>query len=180
MVPVRWLWSLAFSSSLGFVCPWSQCWGSPPSSGAAQPSGRWSREEGSEILQPRQAGEKLCQPKHWNTSLKLPSRQLEQRRAGGHRNQDDQETQNPHALPPWNPGTTFCACSLAQSCPTLLQPHGLQSARLLCLWDSPGKNTGVGYHFLFQGNLPDPGIEPASPILAGGFFTTEPPGNPSI
>jgi len=38
----------------------------------------------------------------------------------------------------------------------------------------------VGYHFLFQGNLPDPLIEPASPILAGGFFTTEPPGNPSI
>ena len=27
--------------------------------------------------------------------------------------------------------------------------------------------------------LPDPGIEPASPVLAGGFFTTEPPGKPS-
>ena len=29
------------------------------------------------------------------------------------------------------------------------------------------------------GDLPDPGIEPASPVspaLAGGFFTTEPPG----
>ena len=42
-------------------------------------------------------------------------------------------------------------------------------------WDSPGKNTGVGCHALFQGNLPDPGIEPAplmSPALAGGFFTT--------
>ena len=26
-----------------------------------------------------------------------------------------------------------------------------------------------------QGDLPDPGIEPASPALAGGFFTTEPP-----
>ena len=26
------------------------------------------------------------------------------------------------------------------------------------------------------GDLPDPGIEPASPALAGGFFTTEPPG----
>ena len=25
------------------------------------------------------------------------------------------------------------------------------------------------------GDLPDPGIEPASPALAGGFFTTEPP-----
>ena len=31
------------------------------------------------------------------------------------------------------------------------------------------------------GDLPDPGIEPASlvsPALAGGFFTTEPPGEP--
>ena len=32
-------------------------------------------------------------------------------------------------------------------CPTL-PPHGLWSARLLCSWDSPGKNTGVGCHFL--------------------------------
>ena len=43
---------------------------------------------------------------------------------------------------------------------------------------TPGKNTRVGCHFLLQGNLPDPGIKPASPALAGGFFTTEPPGNP--
>ena len=28
------------------------------------------------------------------------------------------------------------------------------------------------------GDLPDPGIEPASPALAGRFFTTEPPGKP--
>ena len=28
------------------------------------------------------------------------------------------------------------------------------------------------------GDLPEPGIKPASPALAGGFFTTEPPGNP--
>ena len=27
-------------------------------------------------------------------------------------------------------------------------------------------------------DLPDPGIEPVSPASAGGFFTTEPPGNP--
>ena len=26
--------------------------------------------------------------------------------------------------------------------------------------------------------LPDPGIEPVSPALAGGFFTTVPPGKP--
>ena len=29
-----------------------------------------------------------------------------------------------------------------------LWPHGLQSIRLLCPWDFPGKNTGVGCHFL--------------------------------
>ena len=27
------------------------------------------------------------------------------------------------------------------------------------------------------GDLPDPGIEPLSPALAGGFFTAEPPDN---
>ena len=32
-----------------------------------------------------------------------------------------------------------------------LQPHGLQPARLLCQWDFPGKNTGVGGHALLQG-----------------------------
>ena len=30
--------------------------------------------------------------------------------------------------------------------------------------------------FPSPGDLPDPGIEPPSPALAGGFFTTEPPG----
>ena len=29
-------------------------------------------------------------------------------------------------------------------------PHGLQPTRLLCPRDSPGKNTGVGCHFLLQ------------------------------
>ena len=35
-----------------------------------------------------------------------------------------------------------------------LQPHGLWPARLLCPWDSPGKNTGVCCHFLLQGIFP--------------------------
>ena len=30
-------------------------------------------------------------------------------------------------------------------------PYRLQPARLLCPWDSPGKNTGAGCHFLLQG-----------------------------
>ena len=32
--------------------------------------------------------------------------------------------------------------------PALLQPHGLQPARLLCPQDFPGKNTGVDCHFI--------------------------------
>ena len=39
----------------------------------------------------------------------------------------------------------------AQSGSTLCDPHGLQPTRLLCPWDSPGKNTEAGCHFLLQG-----------------------------
>ena len=39
-----------------------------------------------------------------------------------------------------------------------LQPHGLQPARLLCPWDSPGQNPGVGCHFLLQGIFPTQGL----------------------
>ena len=48
-------------------------------------------------------------------------------------------------------------CSVAQSCPTLVWPHGLYPARLLCPWDFPGKNTGAGCHFLLQGIFPTQG-----------------------
>ena len=36
----------------------------------------------------------------------------------------------------------------------LLRPYGLQPARLLCPWDFPGKNTGVGCYFLLQEIFP--------------------------
>ena len=74
-------------------------------------------------------------------------------------------------------------CSHAQSCLTLCNPMDLQLARLLCPWNSPGKNTGLGCHFPLQGNLPDPRIKPASlafPALAGRFFTTAPPADHGI
>ena len=50
-----------------------------------------------------------------------------------------------------------------------LWPHGLKPARVLCPWDSPGKNTGVGCYALLQEIFPNPGIKPRSP--AGRFFT---------
>ena len=41
-----------------------------------------------------------------------------------------------------------------------LQPHGMQPARLLCPWDSPGKNPGAGCHFLLQGVFLTQGSSP--------------------
>ena len=49
--------------------------------------------------------------------------------------------------------------------------------KLLCPWDFPGKNTGVGCCFLLQRIFPTYGSNP-SPALAGGLFTTEPLGKP--
>ena len=40
----------------------------------------------------------------------------------------------------------------------------------------PKQEHRSGLPFLTPGDLPDPGIEPASPALAGGSLTTEPPG----
>ena len=87
-----------------------------------------------------------------------------------------------------------------------LRPHGLWSARLLCAWNSPGKNTGVGCHSLlqrifptqglnlgllhcrqilyhlshqgiFHSLLPNPGMEARSPALQVVFLQAEPPGS---
>jgi len=44
---------------------------------------------------------------------------------------------------------TSAAKSL-QSCLTLCDPHRRQPTRLPHPWDSPGKNTGVGFHFLLK------------------------------
>ena len=47
-------------------------------------------------------------------------------------------------------GTPKYAAKLLQSCPILCDPIDWQPTRLLCPWDSPGRNTGVGCHFLLQ------------------------------
>ena len=48
-----------------------------------------------------------------------------------------------------NSGIGMCVLSRSVMSDTL-RPHGLLSTRLFCPWDFPGKNTGVGYHFLLQ------------------------------
>ena len=66
-----------------------------------------------------------------------------------------------------------CVCAKwLQSCLTL-RPHGLKPARLICPWDSPGKNTGVGCHALLQGIFPtqesNPRLLPLLHWLAGSL-----------
>ena len=62
---------------------------------------------------------------------------------------------------PWLPtlfleGCVYvCACSVMSDS---LWSHGLQTTKLLCPWDFPGKNTGVGCHFLLQGILLTQGL----------------------
>ena len=60
----------------------------------------------------------------------------------------------------------------------LLQPREVQSIRLLCPWDFPGKNTAVGCHFLLQGIFHTQGLKPLLPpmqisCIAGRFFMAE-------
>ena len=54
----------------------------------------------------------------------------------------------------------FCLLLVSSVMPDSLWPFGLLPARLLCPWDSPGKNTGVGCHFLLQGIFPPQGSNP--------------------
>ena len=44
----------------------------------------------------------------------------------------------------------------------------------------PRQEYWSGLLFPSPGDLPDPGIEPESPALVGGFFTTEPPGEKDL
>ena len=63
-----------------------------------------------------------------------------------------------------------------QSCPTLCD------TMLLCPWDSPGKNTGVGCHALLQGIFVTQGLNPCLFCLLhwqAGSLPLVPPGTPS-
>ena len=58
-----------------------------------------------------------------------------------------------YSLPPVPPGKlTVKGENVSHSVVSdSLQPHGLKPPRLVCLWDSPGRNTGMGCYFLLQG-----------------------------
>ena len=67
------------------------------------------------------------------------------------------------------------ACYVALVVSDSLPPRGLEPASLLCPWDSPGRNTGVGCHALLQGIFPTQGSN-LWLLCCRRIFATEPPG----
>ena len=76
----------------------------------------------------------------------------------------------------------YICCWVASVVSNSVWPHRRQPTRLLCPWDSPGKNTGVGCRFLLQKyrgaflKVQFPGLtsgEPDSVCLGGGPGTTD-------
>ena len=63
--------------------------------------------------------------------------------------------------------------TVSLNCVRLLGPHGLQPTRLLCSWNSPGKNTGVGSHSFLQGIFPTQTLNLRSSALQADSLLSE-------
>ena len=76
----------------------------------------------------------------------------------------------------WSYGIALCPwrdtehASSSSSLSHSVMSDSLQPARLLCPWDSPGKDTGVGCHALLQGIFPTQDPTQASSFV-GRLFT---------
>ena len=74
-----------------------------------------------------------------------------------------------------------CVCVHAPSCPTFCDPWTVAHHIPNDYEVFQAKNTGVDFHVLIQGDLPDPGVEPTSltsPELAVDSLPLMPPGKP--
>ena len=63
-----------------------------------------------------------------------------------------------------------------RSCLTLCDPMDVAPLSM----GFPRQEYWNGLPFPPPEDLPNPGVKPASPALAGGFFTTEPPGKAGV
>ena len=66
------------------------------------------------------------------------------------------------------------------SCVRLCATLWMQHARLLCPWNSPGKNTGMDCHSLLQGIFLIQGSNPGLFAFQADSLPSEPPGKPVI
>ena len=65
-------------------------------------------------------------------------------------------------------------CVASQSCLTLCDPMGGVACQAPMSMGFSRQEYWSGLSCFPSGNIPDPGIKPKSPALAGGFFTAEP------
>uniref|UniRef100_A0AC11E7V0 IKAROS family zinc finger 2 n=1 Tax=Ovis aries TaxID=9940 RepID=A0AC11E7V0_SHEEP len=65
------------------------------------------------------------------------------------------------------------------TCDNELSPEREHSNMAIDLTSSTPNGQHASPSHMTSRDLPGPGIEPTSPAFADGFFTTEPPGNPS-
>ena len=101
-----------------------------------------------------------------NQNSHIPLERMEDGRQSGDSSKGETELPRDPAAPPLSvpkrtenkySNNNLCmnipsnACVLSRFSRVQLRPHGLQPARLLCPWDFPGKNTGVGCCALLQG-----------------------------
>ena len=76
----------------------------------------------------------------------------------------------------------FTLCAFVLSCVYLFATTGAIAHQTPLSMEFSRQEYWSGLPFPAPWDLPDPGIEPTSPVspaLAGGFFTTEPPGKPT-
>ena len=85
-----------------------------------------------------------------------------------------------HSRPSWScwqqsiAYSPLCACELSRT-PLFAAPRTVARQAPLSMGFSRQEYWG-GLPFPPPGDLPEPGIQPASPAMAGEFFTAEPPG----
>ena len=80
----------------------------------------------------------------------------------------------------WSENTLYMLLCAVASCSVIsdsLQSYGLQPTRLLCPWDSPGKNSGVGCRALLQGME---GSNPGLPYCRRVLYQLSHQGSPRI
>ena len=83
----------------------------------------------------------------------------------------------------WTHTTRVCVCVHTHACAQStvmsdsLRSHGLWLSSLLCPWKFPGKNTGVGCHFLVQGIFPTQGSNPGLLHCKADALPSEPQGS---
>ena len=71
----------------------------------------------------------------------------------------------------------WCWCLVASVVSDSVWPHALWPTGLLCPWDSPSKNTGVGWRALLQGIFQTQGLNPGLSHFRQIFLLSEPLGS---